>query len=165
MPFFNLACIFNPYSLKWKGTNGMTWSILLSGRLSHAGWDSSCVLSIWLASANPADSPSTQCHLASWQMCSVYLQAQRWMMWHSSTMPLQFRNLMTSCVINMKGTALTKAGDRSSRSLSTLKRKAKITPKLVIEENSSIRSNRSTVSSLSFLTSITNMKNPERPKS
>lgn len=84
---------------------------------------------------------------------------------HSSTMPLQFRNLMTSCVINMKGTSLTKAGDRSSWSLSTLKRKGKITTELVIEENSNIRSNRSTVSSLSFLTSITNMKNPERPKS
>lgn len=115
-----------------------------------------------LASANSADSSLPLCHLASWQMCSVYLQAQRWMLWHSSTMSFQIRNLMTSCIINMKGMALTKAGDRSSWSPSTLKRKGKITPKLVIEENSIIRSNKQQYSFCFFLTSISNMKNPER---
>lgn len=103
-------------------------------------------------------------HLASWQMCSLCLQVQRWTLWHSSIMPLQFRNLMTSCVNNMKGMALTKAGDRSSWSLSTLKRKGKITPKLVIEENSNVRSNRSTVGSSSFLISISNTKDPQRDR-
>lgn len=55
---------------------------------------------------------------------------------------------------------LTKTGGRSSWSLSTLKRKGKIISKLVTEENSSIRSNKSTVGSFSFLISISNMQNP-----
>lgn len=70
---------------------------------------------------------------------------------------------MSSCVINMKGMAITKAR-RQKSTLGTLKRKGKIIPKLVLEENSNIRSNMITVGLFSFLISISNMENSERDK-
>lgn len=59
---------------------------------------------------------------------------------------------------------LQRPGDRSPQSLSALKRKGKIIAKLVLEENSNIRSKKVIFGSFSFLISISTMKNSQRNK-